>query len=372
MFEKYTDSTEFMRLIADKKIRPAAIRKYMSKQGMLFTATDATDLAKDVYTFFLGGGEMSDITQLVASESNYEKSTLINAKLDDSVTGTTDLLDFFSDSFNHAKASSGYGYTLDQPVRTQTGLTVTLTYRRKLYGKNSFMDEEIRHAKINIRKHDARNVSIDIRHSTSIDAQKALELLDQLINPGQEQGQVHLSHVNLEVLTDKNKVDFFDRIAVATFPNWRLKTITSITVQRGSWKGEDDEEAEEITDYDNPTGTLAGISQAVLNGSGLRSNAFVQGSLDQGYIISAMKYRYECTKEAGEFVVSICSRGKDLRVDVDKSYCDEDGRLFIQPFPRVLQDEIIQLFQNTSNDVFYGLCKEQATAARDKNVKSLC
>ena len=181
-----------------------------------------------------------------------------------------------------------------------------------------------------------------------------------------------MSHVNLEVLTDKNKVEFFDRIAVAAFPNWRLKTITSITVQRGSWKDEGEEETEEITDYDNPTGTLAGISQAVLNGNGLRSNAFVQGSLDQGYIISAMKYRYECTKEAGEFVVSISSRGKDLRVDVDKSYCDEDGRLFIQPFPRVLQDEIIQLFQNASNDVFYGLCKEQAAAARDKNVKSRC
>lgn len=370
MFVEYTDCTEFMRLIADKRIRSTAIRRYMSKQGMFFTATDATDLANDVYTFFLGGKEMEYITQLVANESNYEKSTLINAKLSDSFSDATDILDCFSDAFNRMKANLNSGYTLDQPVKTPTELTLTLTYKRKLLGKNRLLDEEIRHARINMRKNDNRNVSIDIRHTSSLDAQKALELLNRVANPENGDSEVSLSHVNLGILADKNKVDFFDKLSAVKFPNWRLKTITSITVQRGTWRDEDengDGEAEEITDNDDPTGTLAGISQAVLNGSGLRSNAFVQSSLEQGYIISAMKYRYECTKEAGEFVVNISSRGKDLRVDIDKSYCDEEGRLFIQPFPRAQQDEIIQLFQNAANGVFRELCMKQKAVAKKES-----
>ena len=45
-----------------------------------------------------------------------------------------------------------------------------------------------------------------------------------------------------------------------------------------------------------------------------------------------MKYRYTCTQEAGEFIVGISSKGENLRVDMEKSYCDEDGTLYIQTF----------------------------------------
>ena len=47
-----------------------------------------------------------------------------------------------------------------------------------------------------------------------------------------------------------------------------------------------------------------------------------------------MKYRYLCTQEAGEFVVAINSKGENLRVDIEKSFSDDDGNLYIQHFPR--------------------------------------
>ena len=97
---EYTDSTEFMRLIADQKIKPSAIRRYLSRQGIILTASHSTTLANDVYTILLGGKEMTQITQLMASEGNYEKSTLINVQLKVSASPDLDILDYFGSVTN--------------------------------------------------------------------------------------------------------------------------------------------------------------------------------------------------------------------------------------------------------------------------------
>lgn len=253
-------------------------------------------------------------------------------------------------------------YFVERPVKIDNELSFSMAYKRKLPGKNKLIEEETRHLKITIRKNlgDIRSASIDIRQSSGFDAQKAIDLLSR-ITDAPETNDADLHHVNLETLTSKNRVSFFDLLADKKYSYWRLKTITSITVKK-SMIDEADEESEDIETIDDgdTTGALAGISQAILSGSGLRSNSFVKNCIEQGYVISAMKYRYEYTKDAGEFVVSISSKGKDLRVDIDKSYADDDGRLYVQPFPKSQQDEIIQLFQNTANTLFTQLCEEQA------------
>lgn len=167
-----------------------------------------------------------------------------------------------------------------------------------------------------------------------------------------------VAHINLELLTDKNKVGFYDRLSAHGFRDWRLKTVVGITVKKAT-SSEDDIEEEDSENDESTSGTLAGISQAVLNGSGLRSNEFVQNSIQQGYYISSMKYRYVCTQEAGEFVVAINSKGENLRVDIEKSFSDDDGKLYVQPFPKELQDEIIRAFQKAANTIFYSLIEEQ-------------
>ena len=319
---EYTDSVELMRLISDQKIKPSAVKRYLSKQGIVLTASNSSLLADSVYTILLGGKDIEHITQLIVSESNYEKSTLINAKTKDTADETLDVLDYFADGFNRFRANPYAGCIIDQPIKTNTDLVVTLMYKRKLPGKNKLLSEEERHIKINVRKRDDKTVSIDI------------------------------------LLTEKNKVAFFDRMAATDFGDWRLSTITGITVKKGSLQT-DDEEGTELTEDVDTTGALAGISQAVINGQGLRSNSFVQGSLDQGYVITAMKYRYDRIQEASEFVINISSKGLDLRVDIEKSYYDEDGKMCVQPFPKPEQDEIIQKFQQAANHVFYTLLEEQ-------------
>ena len=304
---------------------------------------------------------MTSITQMIVSEGNYEKSTLVNAKLRDD-SDYTDILDFFADKFNAYRSSNFRGYIIEQPIKSGSELIVNMSYKRKLPGKNKLIQEETRYIHIAARKKTDSVVSIDIRQPSSYDAQKALELL-QAMTDSQEGSEVSLSHINLDLLTDKNKVGFYDRLSAHSFSNWRLKTVVGITVKKATSPEDDDIEEEDSENDESSTGTLAGISQAVLNGSGLRSNEFVQNSIQQGYYISSMKYRYVCTQEAGEFVVAINSKGENLRVDIEKSFSDDDGKLYVQPFPKELQDEIIRAFQEAANTIFYSLIEEQKRAS---------
>ena len=57
-------------------------------------------------------------------------------------------------------------------------------------------------------------------------------------------------------------------------------------------------------------------------------------------------------------MVAINSKGENLRVDIEKSFSD-DGKLYVQPFPKELQDEIIRAFQKAANTIFYSLIEEQ-------------
>lgn len=361
MITEYTDCTELMRLIAEQRLKPSSIKCYLRKQGIILTSSNAEQLSKDVYPIFLGGQEIGYITQMIVNDGNYEKSTLINANMKQS-PAQGDIIDFFSDELNAYRSGGYQGYTLEQPTREGNALVFNLSYQKKMPGKNRLIQAETRHIKIMIRKKNESEVSIDIRQPSATDANKAIDFLQAIVGT-KEDAEAFLSHVNLELLSDKNKVAFFDQLSSYSFKNWRLRTVTGITVKKPDYSDDEDSD-EEITDEDGVTGALAGISQAVLNGSGLRSNEFVQNCLQQGYYISSMKYRYTCTQEAGEFIITINSKGKDLRVDIEKSYCDEDGKLIVQPFPREQQDEIIQGFQKAANDVFYSLIDAQKKAAK--------
>lgn len=154
-------------------------------------------------------------------------------------------------------------------------------------------------------------------------------------------------------------MEFFDRIAAYSFKFWGLKTITGITVKQGIVDDEEDDEIETIVGEGEESSTLTGISQAVLNGNGLRSNEFVQESIEKGYYISAMRYRYEHRMDTTEFAVVISFKKQDLRVDIDKTYFEDDGQIYVQPLVKSEQNDIIIAFQNVAYQIYNELIAEQ-------------
>lgn len=360
MIDEYIDCTEFMRLIEDQKIKPAAVKRYLRTQGIIFTATNAHEFANQVYTILLGCGEMDKLKQIIVHEGNYEKSVLVNTQLKESCDA--DILEYYSDEFNKLRSSGFMGYTIEQPIINKDTMSLQLSYTRKVPGKNRLLNDETRYIKINIRKSSKKTAVIDIRQQSTTDYQKVLELLNQ-ITATDENADLSIKHVNLGVLVPKNRVDFFDDISSHKFLNWSLKTVTGITIKKSSSADDEEEEELQADEQEQPTGALAGINQAVLHGSGLRNNEFVQKSLDQGFEITSMKYRYASKQEATEFIISITSKNEDLRIDIDKSFSEEDGRLYVQPLAKSEQDEIIKAFQQVANQVYDNLKLQQKTSA---------
>ena len=81
MITEYVDCTELKRLIEDKKLKPAALKYYLRRKGIIFTASNAKEFAEQVYTVFLGAGEMSAVRDMLTNDGNYEKSLVMNLSI---------------------------------------------------------------------------------------------------------------------------------------------------------------------------------------------------------------------------------------------------------------------------------------------------
>ena len=60
-----------------------------------------------------------------------------------------------------------------------------------------------------------------------------------------------------------------------------------------------------------------------------------------------------------EFAVLICFRKHDLRVEIDKTYMDDEGKIYVQPLLKEEQNEIIIAFQDVAYEIYYELLDEQ-------------
>jgi len=354
MVTEYVDCTELKRLIEDKKIKPATLKYYLRKKGIVFTASNPEQFAEQVYTIFLGANEISEIRDMMANETNYEKSLVMNVVLKQN--SNEDIIDVFMDEISNQKSVKSEDYFLEQPVRTEEGAAIQLCYTRKLPGRNKLLEYEKRFLRMNFRKISEQKVVVDIRQQSSIDSKNALKFIEKI---SESENLLNIKHINLELLSSKNKVEFFDRIAEYRFKMWQLKTITGLTVKQGVIEEDEDEDGTFLIEENDETSTLSGISQAVLNGNGLRSNEFVQESIKKGYYISAMRYRYEHKMDTTEFAIVLSFKKQDLRVDIDKTYMEDKGRIYVQPLAKSEQNDIIVNFQNIAYQVFEELLEEQ-------------
>lgn len=360
MITEYVDCTELKRLIEDKKLKPATLKYYLRRKGIIFTASNAKEFAEQVYTIFLGAGEMSEIRDMLSNDGNYEKSLVMNLSM--KLDSDEDIIDILIDEMSKQKSIKSEEYFIEQPTKTENGAYVQFSYMRKLPGRNKLLEKERRYLRLNIRKVSDTEVVVDVRQQSAIDSKNAVGFIEKIAKA--DEG-IKLKHINLEMLSNKNKVEFFDRIAAYTFKLWQLKTITGITVKQGL-SDEDDEDDEVVVEENEGASTLTGISQAVLNGNGLRSNEFVQESIEKGYYITAMKYRYEHRMDMTEFAVVLSFKNKDLRVDIDKTYYEDDGKIYVQPLIKSEQDEIIVEFQDVAYRVFNELINEQLEESKNK------
>ena len=367
MINEYVDCSELKRLFLDKMIKPEIIRYYYKKRGILLSSSNIDDMADQVYTLFLGTEDLQELQDLLNSDNTYIQSAVFQIK--GQTVDSEGFLDSLIDDVLASMRWPSYSCRATRPNRIdEDTLRFSITYDKVNRGSNKLNAKEQREIGVNLRRIEGEKFLVDVRQTSSGDVSKVVKYftdLSKMHNASVDDVETFkVLPINIEGLTVKSRVDFFDRIASTHSKEWTLKTITGITIKRASSKDDDEDEddddlGQEITE-ETATDDLAGINQAVLNGQALRSNGFVKASIEQNFYISSMKYRYEMAEDATEFVVSISCKKKNLHVDIVKSYRDDNGKMLICPYLREEQDAIIKSFQELGRVIYNELWKKQA------------
>lgn len=361
MIDTYVDCNEYKRLIEEQKIKPAALKAFLKGNGIFLTSTNAKTLAESMYTIFLGVKDLSEFQELLYGANNYEKSLIFEVTTSADVE--EDILDVVLQGLNTQRAKKAGEYNIGRPVKIgNDSIFLEMTYYKKTSGKNKIFEREPRTMRVFVRKDTGHRAIVDIRQQSTYDASRAVDMFENIKKIDDDGDLFTLRHLNSGFLSKENRIKFFDMLIENKFTQWSLKTVTGLTVKKYKLDPDMDEEEneEEIIEDD---GKLAGISQAILNGQGLRNNEFVQGCLNEGFYISSMKLRYYNRTESTEFIIGISFKGMDLKVDMCRSFIDEDGTPTHHPFLKDDQDTIIKEFQDVSKNIYEQLATEQRNSS---------
>lgn len=166
-----------------------------------------------------------------------------------------------------------------------------------------------------------------------------------------------IKHISLKALSLENRVALFDQFFLYEFEEWRMEEVKSIKlVKDETYVAEEDEDGESVDDS-----ILTGINSALLQGTALRTNAFVQNSLKRGYYFSQSTIKLTHRREAIKIIIDIVFRGdnRQLEINVSGSYETEDGRDYKKALPIQDQRRYLRYFHDTINGIYDGLTYQQ-------------
>lgn len=370
MINEFTSNSEFKRVVEEQQIKGNRLKHFLKRKGIILLNNKAKDLAQASYTLFLGSEDLTELQELMQVDSNYQKSTMLvlTPTEEDEGEGETNIVDTLLDEVNRYKTIAQGKYVIDNVNREDdNNLHITFIYEKKVSGKMKFISTKKKTVTVHVEAiSDCKDVKIDIRQNDSGDSKEFISFLESLQGKSSEENEdvFNIKHITLDNLGKNNKIEFFDLVSKKTLDEWRLVNITGISVKKNADSEENLEvSSDEMETSDDTKTTLVGITSAVLKGNGLRTNEFVQTCINEGFIITAMKFKYNHKIESKSIVVEINFSNSDIRIDIDKTYLEEDGKELITPLSFSEQDETIKLFQNIAYIVYNELLEKQKEEA---------
>lgn len=365
MITSFTPNIDFKKAIEDQLIQQSRMRAFLRERGIVLLNSNASDLADAAYTIFLGHQDAVLLQEIAHTEKSYQKSTMFEIKPQIAdFEGEELFTEKLMDDFQHYRTTGG-AFNIEKIYADEgQNLFLDLSYEKQVKGKISLFSQKKKYLKVEISKiNDSDNYKVDVRQEDASDAKELFKFFNNMRMPGEE-SIFEIRHFSLKFLTKENKIAFFINIANHSFADWSLQDIIGISVSRGI----EDEEDIEYNKDDDDTGTLSGISSAVLKGNALNTNKVVQMFLDQKFICTAMKYKYKCLKEAKSVIIDINFKDDDIKINIDKTYLKSESsdREIISPLPFNEQDEVIKLFQQAAYAKYNELIEQQRTDVEDR------
>ena len=363
MISKYVDNKELKRIIEDGSLKPYKIRSIAKKQGIIFTSTASGVLSQQVYPILWGCCDISEFKDSIDDTGNYIKSSLIeiNNKSDE------DILEILESSF-----ASAYGkqYSFRSFTKVNANLlSMKLKYPKSKVGKNELMSTQNRLIDIYVSKINNNRAVFDIRQVPTSEMKDINKFLEEVIRPTAE---LSIRHINLDSLTKENSVKFFDSFNLYSFKDWKFVTVTKMELKKNTHKSNDDDEILLGDDEDSgdSTGNLQGITSAIVSGTSLRTNSFIQDCLKNQFSIATMGYKFEDINDLTKVIIEINFKSNDIKIDISKTYeFDEvEVRERIHPLLLDQQEEIIKIFQNAAYSIYTDILESQKVQNIQVNV----
>lgn len=352
MVSKYIDNKELKRVIEDGKLKPFKIKKVLRDQGIILTTSNSEQIAEQIYPILWGCSDIERLSQSIDDGGNYIKSSILKLKVDSSDNIMNNLEDFFD---NAVFGASRYNLVELKRVNDDQ-IALKLEYSIIKPGRIEFISNQKKVTDIIVTKKEDNEALFDVRQASSSEMKEINRFLEKATN---KDHSVVSAHITLKNLTNENRVAFFDEFVKMKFRGWRFVTVTKIELK----KYEDDETAELSDEEDSAIANLQGITSAILNGTSIRNNSFVQECLRNNFYVTTMGYRFENLDEFIEVVIEINFKYDDLKIDICKTYeydnDVEDVRL--HPIMYSTQEKILGMFQDAAYRKYNEILNRQLT-----------
>ncbi len=230
------------------------------------------------------------------------------------------------------------------------GYKGSVHYQQNQPGKQLFLQGTPRDFDFYIKKMGDRDWEVIVDGERSNDTKVMQKWLTKRLP--RESGVVTIDQ---DQLTTKQTVIFFDELRdKGVSKEWRFLQVKRIALKRESTETEDEDE--QVIEQSS---VLTGISQAILEGSDLRSNSFVKQCEEGGYRFTAMNYEYEHRKNPFLMEVRAEFKGRpkvfEIALEDHWRRTGLDEKIESTPLPQVEKVKLLSRFYSEAKILFDNL-----------------
>ncbi len=278
---KYPNRYEILEVL--NTLQKSFLIDFAQERGIFITHVNHQQLADELANLYF---ENADLEKL--RNEAYHKTTnhALSGFVVKSPKQEFDLKNVYQNLFEGSMQKYGQKLTAARLVDPEKKIfKASFEYRKIKPGRIEFLQDETTSFDFYMEDKGGGIWQVEIDSNRSTDSKELQALLEIGL-----QGDVELEELEQDLLTSEKSINFFDALVNAGMSSaWKISDIKHLTLKMGADNREEGQDEFKEADEEQ----LVGISQAVLEGKGLRENSFVKQSVKSGYRFNAMTYEFQ-------------------------------------------------------------------------------
>lgn len=351
---KYPSSFEINE-VCTNFIKRRILNGFLQERGIFFFNAGVDDVGGILSNIVM---QQSDILEL--QDNAYQASTKssLSGFIVKSALPSFSLNDLYEKARDNDRILMSKGYKLGmlshEKIDSKSIYRGRVDYEIKRPGRIQFIDKEESHSDFCMFENKKGEWQIEVDGTRSSDGREIQKLFSSLIN----KQDTNISSLNIDFLTDKNTITFFDELIKKGMPpEWLFQDVKSLTFRRARESEDVEELSNENIDSDTKENSpLTGIRQAVLEGRNLREDVFVKQFEESGCIFTAMTFEFhnKLTPEIIHIRAEFKGNPKIFEVSIVNSYeiTGIDAKREVAILSQKKNIELRSIFWNNARIIF--------------------